>query len=278
MKIIIFRVTIYTCLILSYGVLFWYQEQRIQKQNMTLNLALPAKFYRIATGYGKQLVAEMLFIRTSVFLGDVPAGTPTESYESALANNLEVITRLYPHFLDPYYFCNGFLASISEDSAARAAGIFETGIDAYPEDIYLHFFYGTNFFLWMNEPLKAAKAFEEAAKIPDAPAMFQHLAAILSAQGGEIAAGLMSLKTMHAAEENEMVRARYEEEIAIFEQALEVQQALNAYIARFGSAPETLDRLVPKFIDRIPKINTSFVMDYSPPNLHLKRPARKYIK
>jgi hypothetical protein len=34
-------------------------------------------------------------------------------------------------------------------------------------------------------------------------------------------------------------------------------------MARFGSAPETLDRLVPEFIDKIPEIDTLFVMDYS---------------
>ena len=44
----------------------------------------------------------------------------------------------------------------------------------------------------MNEPLKGAEAFAEAAKLPEAPPMFGHLAALLSAKGGDIAAGLIS--------------------------------------------------------------------------------------
>ncbi len=80
---------------------------------------------------------------------------------------------------------------------------------------------------------------------------------------------------MLAAEENEAVRARYEEEIAIFEQALEVQRALNGYIQHYGSAPQTLEELVPDFISAIPEIRDSFVLVYTPPTLHLKRPDRK---
>jgi hypothetical protein len=75
----------------------------------------------------------------------------------------------------------------------------------------------------MNEPLKGAEAFAEAAKLPEAPPMFAHLAALLSAQGGDITAGLISLKTMLAVEKDEVVQTRYEEEIVIFNQALEVQ-------------------------------------------------------
>jgi hypothetical protein len=35
---------------------------------VSLDIALPVSFYKIVTGYKKQLAAEMLFIRTSVFL------------------------------------------------------------------------------------------------------------------------------------------------------------------------------------------------------------------
>ncbi|MBM9603177.1 hypothetical protein [Desulfopila inferna] len=269
------RTSILLVALVLYGICFALQEKYAGEQEVVLKPSLPANYYRIVAGYTRQLTAEMLFIRTGVFLGGVKPGTPHENYERALANNLEVTTELYPRFLDPYFYTNSFLPIISEESASRAACIFENGIAANPENLILRFFYGTNFFLAMDEPLKAARAFSDASELSDAPPMFSRIAAILSAQGGEIAAGLMSLKTMHAAEENEMVRARYEEEIAIFEQALEVQQALKAYMTRYGSAPETLDQLVPMFIDGIPEIKDSLVMEYSPPDLHLKRPTKK---
>jgi len=261
-------------IVLAYGFLFSHLDGKAQEQFSPLQFAPPPAFYRVAAGYLQQLAAEMLFIRVSVFLGGVPPGTDKTSYEDALANNFEVMTTLYPRFIDPYYFTQGFLPSISPKSAARAAGIFETGIAAYPEDYILRFFYGTNFFLTMNEPLKGAKAFAEAAQLPEAPPLFGHLAALLSAQGGDIQAGLISLKTMLAAEKEEVVRKRYEEEIVIFEQAILTQQAINAYINKYGSPPKELEQLIPEFVAQLPETWDFFTLVYDPPNLHLKRPDR----
>ncbi|EKD33833.1 MAG: hypothetical protein ACD_75C02579G0008 [uncultured bacterium] len=262
-------------IVLLYGWFFTLQEQRGEELKGSLTMALPVGFYKIACGYMQQLAAEILFIRTSVFLGGMPPGTPPTSYADALGNNFEVMTRLYSRFIDPYYICQGFLTPISPESAARASTIFETGIAAYPDDLILRFFYGTNFFLSMNEPLKGAEAFAEAAKLPKAPPMFAHLAALLSAKGGDIAAGLISLKTMLTTEKDESVRTRYEEEIVIFEQALEVKKALSGYTGKYGAAPNTLEQLVPEFITGIPDNKDSFVLVYDPPNLHLQRPDKK---
>ncbi|MBU1564049.1 MAG: hypothetical protein KJ630_00300 [Proteobacteria bacterium] len=217
----------------------------------------------------------MLFIKISVFMGGVRPGTPPVSYAAPLASNFESISLIYPHLIDQYYFCQSFLPYISIESAATANAILERGIATYPADLFLRFFHASNFFLAMNEPIKGAKAFAEAAKLPNAPPMFGHLAALLSAQGGDIAAGLISLKTMLAKEKNEKVRNRYNEEIVIFQQALEVQKALKAYISKNGTAPKILEQLVPEFISGIPEIMDSFVLIYDPPVLHLKRPDRK---
>lgn len=269
------RAIILTSLVVLYGLVFTVQEQKAKERDITLELALPVSFQKITAGYVKQLAAEMLFIRTSVFLGGVRPGIPPTSYADALGNNFAVMTGLYPRFIDPYYFCQGFLPHISPESAAKAATIFETGIAAFPDDLVLRFFYGTNFFLSMNEPLKGAEAFSEAAKLPKAPPLFGHLAALLSAQGGDITAGLISLKAMLAGEKDEVVRKRYEEEIVIFEQALEVQKALNAYAGKYGPAPTELEQLIPEFLPQLPETKDSFVLSYDPPNLHLKRPDRK---
>lgn len=244
------------------------------EREIVLQPAMPVSFYTIAAGYLKQLAAEMLFIRTSVFLGGVPPGTPETTYQLALGNNFDVMTRLYPRFLDPYYFCQAFLPHISPEAAEQTSMVLKTGIKAYPEDQVLRFFYASNFFLAMNEPLKGAEAFAEAAKLPNAPPMFGHLAALLSAQGGDIAAGLISLKVLLKGEKDEVVRKRYQEEIAIFEQAMEVNEALKAYVGKNGTAPESLQQLVPDFISQLPDIRDSFTLVYDPPNLHLRRPDR----
>lgn len=270
----IIRAIVIVGLVLFYCHFFNVQDQNDQNQEVSLELALPVNFHKITTGYINQLAAEMLFIRTSVFLGSVRPGTPPIGYADALANNFKVMTQLYPRFIDPYYFCQGFLPHVSPDAAAKANAILETGITVYPDNLIFRFFHGTNFFLSMNEPLKGAKAFEEAAKLPNAPLIFGHLAALLSAQGGDIAAGLISLKTMLATEKDEVVRTRYEEEIVIFEQALETQKIVNTYINKYGVAPKSLEQLVPEFLPQLPEIKKTFVLIYDPPNLHLHRPDR----
>ena len=270
-----FRFILLAVLIFLYGSLFAFEEKKGLERKVFLQAAMPVTFYQITTGYLKQLVAEMLFIRTSVFLGGVPSGTPKTDYAAALGNNFRVMTRLYPRFLDPYFICQAFLSHISPEAAVETNTILEIGILAYPENLFLRFFHGTNFFLSMNEPLKGAKAFEEAAKLPNAPPMFAHLAALLSAQGGDIAAGLISLKTMLANEKDEGVRARYQHEILLFQQAIDIQAAIKEYIKKYGAAPETLVQLVPEFIDQIPDIKDSFVLIYNPPTLHLQRPDKK---
>ena len=72
----IIRVIVLTGLVLLYGIIFTTQEQKAQNRNVSLEIALPVSFHKIAAGYIKQLAAEMLFIRTSVFLGGVRPGTP----------------------------------------------------------------------------------------------------------------------------------------------------------------------------------------------------------
>ncbi len=263
-------------LIVMYGGLCVVQEHKALARDASLEFALPVSFYAIAAGYLKQLAAEMLFIKTSVFLGGLRPGTPPASYGDALGNNFAVMTQLYPRFIDPYYFCQAFLPPISIEAASKASVILATGIAAYPNDFNLRFFYSSNFFLAMNEPLKGGRAFAEAAQIPGSPPLFAHLAALLSAKGGDIAAGLISLKTMLISEKDEKVRARYQQEIVIFEQAMSVQRALNAYADKYGLSlpPQSLQQLVPEFLPQLPEIKDSFTLVYDPPLLRLQRPDR----
>lgn len=263
--------------LLVYSGIFSVQYHKAQELENSLDTALPVAFHKITAGYLKQLAAEMLFIKTSVFLGGVRAGTPPKSYEAALGNNFEVMTQLYPRFIDPYYFCQGFLTPISQYSAARANRIFETGISAHPDNQFIRMFQGTNYVLSLNEPLKAAKVFREASEIENASPLFGHLAALLSAKGGDIAAGLISLKAMLAAEDNEAVQNRYKEEIVIFEKALEVQRAIDVYTNKNGEPPRTLNQLVPEFITQLPVIKKSFILVYNAPDLHLQRPDKNNL-
>lgn len=271
-EVMMLRSFILLSFILAYGGAFSVLDHTFQNRNVQLQPALPAKLQQVASGYLSQIVSEILFIKTSVFLGGVKPGTPETTYAEPLANNFEVITSLYPEFIDPYFFSQSYLAPISQESARRANTILQTGIKTFPDNFILRFFYAFNCYSYLDEPLKAAKAFEDAAAFPDAPPMFGHLAALFSAKGGNITAGLVTLKTMLAAEQNEVVRERYQQEIETFEKALTVEKAVFLYTKKYHTPPEKLEDLVPEYLEQLPEIQNNFILIYEPPLLRLERP------
>lgn len=264
--------TILVFLIGIYLVVFSDLNRLFETKNPTLQMALPTTFQKVAAGYLQQTTAAILFVKTSVFLGGIKPGTPEESYLTPLAHNFDVLTSLYPVFIDPYYYTQSFLAPISPEGAGIANRILQKGIKAHPDDMILNFFYAFNYYRYLDDPLKSAEVFKEASKFPNAPPMFGHLAAIFSAEAGNIRAGLITLKTMASMEQDERTKKQYQEEIDIFEKALAVEQAVSRYQKKYSIPPEILDDLVPEFLDRLPVIEHHFKLTYEAPVLRLERP------
>ena len=260
-------------LVLFYGYLFTVQERQGQFRKMTLENPMPVSFYTITSGYFHQLAAEMLFIKTAIFLGGVKHEELQKTYADILGNNFEAMSSLYPQFIDPYYFTQAYLPPLSQEAARKANEILDTGIKTFPRDFIFKFFKATNFILYLNEPLKSAQSFAETAAIPGAPPLFGHLAAVFSAQGGNITAGLISLKALLVSEKDESVRSNYKKEIAIFEQAIQVNDALIAYQKKYNAPPDELKQLAPEFIPEIPDIKDGFILVYDKPALRLLRPT-----
>jgi len=258
-----------------YCMAFLAQEKLFKELAPHLQPLPSAQFLKATTGYLHQLVAEISFIQSGVFLGGVKPGTEPQSYAPALAHNYRQITSLYPAFNDPYYYSQSYLASVSPEFARSANDILATGRKAYPENLIYPFFQGFNFFSYLDEPLEAAKVFQEASLLPKAPSMFAHLASILSAVGGQLEAGIISLQVMLRSTDDEAVKNHYQEEIAMFKKALNVQKAAEAFYAAHQHYPDSLNELVPEFIDALPSFGQSFVLTWKAPVVGLKRPDRK---
>lgn len=268
----IFRIFLFLICFSFYSISFALLDETMQSKPIVLQEAPPLILLKVVSGYLKQVTAEMLFVKTSVFLGGVKAGVDSKSYESELAQNLKTMTDLYSAFKDPYYYSESFLAPISKESALDANSILETGIETYPDNFVFRFFYAFNYYRYLEDPLKAAAAFDNAAKRDGAPAMFGHLAAVFSAQGGNLTAGLIMLQTMLRGEKDEFVRNRYKEEIEMFQKAIHVEKALSFYKRKYNKFPNKLSGLVPEFLPQIPSIKDIFILVYDPPNIFLKRP------
>ena len=125
----------------------------------------------------------------------------------------------------------------------------------------------------MNEPHRASEVFAELATREGAPTWFGHLAAILSARGGNLYAGLISLQSMLAVESDEVMKQRYRDDIEMFNQAIGVEKAIQQYFTTYGVYPPELEDLVPDFISVIPTF-AAFELHWHDQLLSLERPAR----
>jgi len=257
-------------LMLIYGALFSVQEAAQQGRAVELTPTLPAALQR-TLGYFRQIGAEMLYIKTAVFLGGRPPGTPPQTYAGQLAQHFQVISALHPKFLDTYYLSESSLPWIDTEYAKRANRVLESGARARPDEWFIPFFIGFNYFRYLHEPIKAATWLHQASQTRNAPSWLGHLSALLSARGGDIVGGLIWLRAMLAAEEDERTRAMYRADIAEFTKAARVLGAIYAYERRHGRAPESLDDLSPEFLKRLPEMQRGYVLDYNRPNLHLER-------
>jgi hypothetical protein len=254
-------------LVFVYCILFIRQEQNFKLRTPYLESALPASFYSLTCGYFKQLIAETLFVKTSVFLGGLPPKTPASSYSGALANNFQTITSIYPEFIDPYFFSQAFLA---EEDAKSTNEILERGIPVHPKEHIFSFFAGYNYLRYLNEPLKAAVVYKNAAAAPDAPPIFQRLAILMTVRGGDILSGIISQRALIATEQDPQIKEKYKDEMAIFENAYAVEKALQSYAAKHQDYPQELSALVPEFLDNLPAIGGKFILEYQNPTLRLR--------
>lgn len=269
------RISLFTTIFLVYGYSFFYQEHLFQQSVDQLPFPLPASIQRTALGYLHQLGAEMLYIKTTVFLGGLEPGQDSEDYASSLAKNFSAISTLHPEFVDTYYQCESSMTGISDEYTIEANKILERGMAALPDNWVLPFFVAFNHFFELNQPKDAAVILRRVSLMPSAPAWFGHLASMLAAEGGDIYAGLMWLKGMLAIEEDELRRERYQKDIFAFEQALLVLQATFEYRNRHNRPPPTLDALVPDFLPHIPEFDGKYILSWTPPTLRLLRRDRK---
>ncbi len=257
----------------GYLAFFVMTERHFSTAKLHFSAPLPAPVLNVALGFLRHLGAEMLFVKAAVFLGAPPAMLPPEEeYVENLTLNFEVLTDIYPEFRDAGFLAQSSLAHISPEYAGRVIGILDKGIDALPDDLYLPFFKGFNHYYYRGENAHAAEIFAELGQRPDAPSWIGHLAAVLSGQGGDLYAGLVTLQIMHAMEEEEFHKARYARDIDTFQRAIEVYEATRSFFNTFGRYPEELDELIPGFIPGLPDVGPDFELLWIPPKLRLVRP------
>jgi len=265
------RSAIFIVVLGGYIAIFALQQRHGTQAEVSLTPPLPTIVLQATTGLFRELCSEMLFVKCAVFNGTNLSRAVVVRNADSMSLNLDVATALYPEFTDPYYLSQAALPHISTKYATLANDV----LNRYPgNDIIIPFFRGFNYFYYMDQPQSAAEVFAELSKRDDAPTWFGHFAAILTAKGGNLYAGLISLQSMLAVETDEFMRQRYKADIEVFKQAISVQKATDHYRAITGEYPVTLEALVPNFIPEIPKFK-NFSLEWKVPVLKLVRPNRR---
>jgi hypothetical protein len=271
------RLPLFFLLLFFYGALFSLQEARFSESSQQLSHPLPPAIQKIALGYLRQLGGEIQFIKSSVFYGGVKPGRDPLEYAEPLAQHFTAAASLHPEFIDTYFLCQATLPYINNEYARYANKVLSQGINALPDNFVLPFFAGFNHMYHLDEPLEAAQLFHLAAATPNGPPILEHLANILSAEGGNIYAALIGLRGMYASEKDDQVKMRYAEEIAAFEKAITVLEAIRSHEKIKGAPPAALADLVPEYLPNLPDIGPFFTLEWQPPHLQVVRITKKKI-
>jgi hypothetical protein len=272
------RIFVFCSFLLLYGLSFVQQDKHYQSVSPDLSFPFPANGQKAVLGYLRQLGAELRFIQTAVFLGDIRVIKLSDTHIERLSQSFNVMAELHSPFIDTYFLCQSTLPHLGAKEARTANMVLEKGMKALPNKFILPFFIGFNHFYYLDEKLEGANALYKASQIHGSPTWLGHLSSMLSAEGGDIYAGLLWLKAIRASENDEALKTKYDEEIAAFENAIKIQKAIWAYRNQNGKYPETLDVLLPDFMPALPDFKDTFLLEWEPPHLKLRRSARAPLK
>lgn len=262
-------------LLAGYVFLFLTQEQHISIVKQDISPALPTRVFEVlGHSYLKQLIAESLFIKTSVYYGGLTKQMGEDNLE-IMGQHFIAMSQLHPKLLDIYYRTESALAHRGNAYVTTANLVMERGRTALPDEIAPSFFEGFNYFHYLQKPIKAAEILRDAANIPHAPRWIGHLASMLMASGGNIRTGLVWLKGMYATTQDEDEKSRYGKDIVAFEKGMKVQLALARYVRKLGQYPTSLTALLPVYLDSLPVWENGYHLEYQPPKLFLRRQANR---
>lgn len=169
----------------------------INKQNSVLNFNFHfLNFFNIGL---KRFMADILWIQTLI-------ESDLDHYKAKDLNSwmylrFDVITSLDKYFFEAYIHGGKYL-SIIKDDAIGAKTLFEKGLKIFPEDYYLNFYSGFNYYFELNDPKSAYNKFLKIKDVPGKHTFLKSLTARLKAQQGDLETSYLILQDAY---ENEPV-------------------------------------------------------------------------
>lgn len=190
------------------------------------------------------LVADFFWMKVTLLYGDphFREKASTEDWDY-IEKTVDLVTELDPYFFIPYYFA-GIVLPLEANRYKPAIRILQKGTKYLKKEWRIPFLIGFTYYYYMHENLKAAKYFEKASKLPEAPEYLPKLAARLRFEAGDIRNAIAFLLTIYNNTDNLVLKKSLARRIKALQDIFYLSQAVDIYKKRFGHPPDSLEDLV----------------------------------
>lgn len=210
----------------------------------TALLYLPnGRFLEVASLGQGSLTASLVYLWAIQYYSDYDRADRYRWVEHVFRN---VIARLDPHYIDPYWM-GALILSVEANDLEGALRLLDDGFRSNPDRWILPYLAA-----WecerMGDPLRAAAYFDRAAAVPGAPPQVLRLRAGMMARAGDLQEALRRWKEVlrdpRSDESSRAIALRQIRDLTIRVDLAAIEEAVREFRLRRGSSPRRLEDLV----------------------------------
>lgn len=211
------------------------------------------------------LVADILWMRSVLEFGSRYGQENDARWAEWFSRSIRAVTALDPHWRTPYVYGGIMLKVVGASDVSTE--IFELGAQQLPDDYYLPFAAGMNYYLDGEHPEKAAEWLEIASKRPNAPQWYAMAAVAFREKRYERQQAIHYLRDEIEATEDPHLREQLQtrlDGLVHDEIASKFDEAVERYVGLRGEAPRRVEDLLDAhLINSVPEdpMGESWVID-----------------
>ena len=209
----------------------------------TLYIASPKLVKRASLGF-EGLMACIYWTRAVQYFGHRHYAHQ-HSYNE-LAPLLEITTTLDPSLYPAYQFGASFLApppSAGAGQPERAIRLMEYGIQHNPNNWHLYYDLGFIYYTELKDFKKAAEAFDEGSKVPNANSLLKVLAAVMAQHAQDFSTARVLWSEAYQSSNEKNIRqnaADHLRALRVDEDVTNLQDAVSRFVGQNGRTPTSM--------------------------------------
>ena len=249
-----------TFLIFCMGLTFFSQIKLAEKRSALLqktyiNYCMPSQVTIPASLNFKGIVADFLFLKISILLGDtiLNTGTMSDKHADFIYNAANFITDLDPWFWDAYLFASMTL-SWDFNRVDLANKLLKKATQYRKNDFKPAYYLGFNHFYFLKDNENGARLLMKASKLPGAPSYLASLATRLYMYSNQYKPAIIFLNDILNTTQSMDLKKQYKKRLRTLIIMDTLEQKVDVFKKTFGVFPNNLKDLVEKGIIKfIPK-------------------------